>query len=267
MARAGRTRLGVGSVLSRSFPIWGRNVVVFSLLNVVAYAPLLVYGIFAFPASERLEPGDSAYFAAYSGILLLGACLVSYIAPLAVIHGVLEQLRGGRATFLGCLRVYLTRLLPALGVGMTVGVLAFLFTLAGAFFVGFVAAALRAPALSLLTLVPPTLIGCMYWVAVPVAAVERRGVIGSLQRSAELTRGSRSRIFLVVLLALVLQVSPFVVTRVAAPGGLGPVGGWAIVLLVIAFGSFGSVAAGVAYHDLRTGRDGIGVEDLARVFQ
>ncbi len=267
MVRAGRTRLGVGSVLARSFPIWGRNVFVFSLLNVVVYAPLLVFGIFAYPTPrDELTPAVMDVVA-YSGILLLGACLVSYIAPLAVIHGVLEQLRGRPASLLGCLRVYLMRLLPALGVGLTVGVLAFLFTFVGALLAGFLVRVIGTPVAGILALFPPTLIGCMYWVAVPVAAAERRGVLWSLRRSAELTRGSRLAIFLIVLLALVFQVSPFVVTRVAAPDGVGTVGGWAIVLLVIALGSFGAVAAGVAYHDLRVARDGLGVEDLVRVFQ
>jgi hypothetical protein len=254
-------------VLARSFPIWGRNVLPFSLLNVIVYAPLLVYGVFAFPMRrDPLTPADAADFMAYSAVLTLGACLVSYIAPLAVIHGVLEQLRGRPASFVGCLRVYLTRLLPTLGVGLVVGLLAFLFFLVGAIFVGLVGQAFGAPIVALLALLPPTLVGCMYWVAVPVAAAERRGILGTLRRSAELTRGSRAAIFVVVLLSLVFQVSPFIVARVAAPHGVGAVGGWGVVLLTVSFGSYGAVAAGVAYHDLRISKDGVGVDELVRVF-
>jgi hypothetical protein len=258
-------RLGVGSVLARSFRIWGRNVVTFSLLNAVVYAPVLVYGILAFaaPREDRLyAPAElSRALASYAGLVM-----VSFIAPLAVIHGVLQQLRGERATLLGCLRVYLARLLPALGVGLVVGFLAFLFTFVGAVFVGLLAAAIAAPIVAILALVPPTLVGCMYWVAVPVAAAERQGVLGSLTRSAELTRGSRLAIFVVVLLSLAIQVSPFVVVQAAAPGGVGPAAGLTVLLFAIALGSYGAVATAVAYHDLRVAKDGVGTEDLVRVF-
>ncbi|MCK6459488.1 MAG: hypothetical protein L6Q95_06295 [Planctomycetes bacterium] len=255
------------SVLARSFPIWGRNVLSFSLLNVIAYAPLLVYGVFAFPTRRGALPlADHADFMSYSAVLALGACLVSYIAPLAVIHGVLEQLRGRPASFAGCLRVYLTRLLPSLGVGLVVGFLAFLFFFVGAAFVGLVGQALDAPVVALLALLPPAFVGCMYWVAVPVAAAERHGILDTLRRSAELTRGSRSAIFVVVLLAVVFQVSPFIVARAAAPHGVGAVGGWGVILLTVSLGSYGAVAAGVAYHDLRISKDGVGVDDLVRVF-
>jgi hypothetical protein len=90
--------------------------------------------------------------------------------------------------------------------------------------------------------------------------------MGSLLRSAELTRGSRFAIFRLVLLSLVLQVLPFLAARLAAPAGVGPVAGWTLVLMTIALGSFGAVATGVAYHDLREAKDGVGVRELVRVF-
>ncbi|HEX5137194.1 MAG TPA: hypothetical protein VFY93_09490 [Planctomycetota bacterium] len=259
----GGKRLGVGSVLGRSFHVWGRNVVSFSLLYAFVFAPLIVYGILAFPRPPR----GAGAFLWYVTVLWFGWCLLWFVAPLALIHGVLQELQGDRATLLGCLRVYLTRIFPAIGGGLLVGTRAFVAAVIGAVPAWFLRKAglsedWAAPTVLLL----PILVGCTYWVAVPVAAAERRGPLASMRRAAELTRGSRLAIFLVVLVTSIVQFCPFLIARLVAPRGHNPIIGWTAIFLVVVLGSCGAVATTVAYHDLRTARDGVGVEDLARVF-
>lgn len=259
-------RLGVGSVLARSFPIWGKNVLVFSFLNLVVYAPLIAYAVFAFPIQDRHAAGAERTVAVgtYGVILGFGGCLLWFIAPLAMIHGVLQQLRGERATLGGCLRVYLLRLLPALGVGVIVGILAFLASVVGVAIGRAIAGQALVATIGLL--LPATLVGCRYWVVVPVAAAERRGLVGSIVRSAALTRGSRLRIFVVVLVGILFQLVPFVVFRVLLLRLAGTAAAWTLRVLTIVLGAFGAVATGVAYHDLREAKDGVSVEDLVNVF-
>jgi hypothetical protein len=75
--------------------------------------------------------------------------------------------------------------LPILGVSIIVAVLTAL---------GFI-----------LLIVPAFMIYCAFVVAVPALVEERRGVFGSLQRSRDLTRGSRKRIFVILLVFWVLS--------------------------------------------------------------
>lgn len=53
-------------------------------------------------------------------------------------------------------------------------------------------------------IIPGILIALMLSLAIPVAVLERRGVRAALSRSAELTKGSRGRIFVIYFLFLVL---------------------------------------------------------------
>lgn len=264
---SGEKRLRVGSVLGRSFAIWGRDLFSFSLLYAFVFAPLIVYGILAFPLppARAESPTPEVWanrFFWYSLVLTFGSCLLWFVAPLAVIQGVLERLREHRVSITGCLRVYFTRLFPAFGTAILVGILTFLGAVLGAM----VARAMGEVLGGIPALIPPILVACVFWVVVPVAAAERRGLLGSLGRSAELTRGSRARIFLVVLVSVIFQLAPLVVARFAMPRGGSPFLGWTALLLMVVLGSYGAVATSVAYHDLRIAKDGVGVEELARVF-
>jgi hypothetical protein len=259
-----------GRVLGRSFSIWRKNIVTFTVLVAIAYLPLVAYALGAYPlrgvASRSLADviGD---FVLYTIVCGFGLGMLWFVAPLAVIHGVLQQLRGERASLLGCLRVFLARLLPALAVGILVGWIGFLCTLPVAFLAGFVAAAGGPGEAALVALaVPPILIACAYWVAVPVAAVERPGIVASLQRSARLTRGSRGSVFAIVLVVAALDFVPWLLLPILPGSWEGPVASWAFLLVLIALSAYGAVATSVAYHDLRVARDGVGVDDLVRVF-
>jgi hypothetical protein len=264
VASAHSKRLGVGRVLARTFPIWGRYVVPLTLLNGIVYAPFL-----AIAAAGRRGGvvGTMGGFVLYSLVVGFGWCLAWFLSPLAVIQGVLQRLRDEPLGFLECLRIYFTRLLPALGAGLVVGLLA---TLCGVLtsILSSVLAFAHFPAVLtfLVFLVPPMFIGCMYWVAIPVAAVERRGVLESLRRAAYLSRGSRLAIFAIVLLTTAFQLVPTVLLSRALGRQASPAAGWAMLFLFVALGSPGAVAAAVAYHDLRLAKDGVGVEDLKRVF-
>ena len=65
----------------------------------------------------------------------------------------------------------------------------------------------------LFLLVPGIIIYIMFCVSLPVLTEERAGVTGSLKRSRELTKGSRWRIFLLLLIGwLALRADPAVRT-------------------------------------------------------
>ena len=238
----GRRAFSVGSVLARTFPIWARNIIPFSILSVIVYVPL---GIFLFAAAP--SDGDTDSILAYVGAYVLLLLVLQQVVAGALIYGVFQQLRGERAGFADCLRVGFARLLPV----VAVGVLAALLALLGLF----------------LLIIPGIILACMYWVAVPVAVVEKPGVIASLKRSAQLTSGEKGSVFVILfLLNVIQQVASKIVDAVT-----GQSEGFAAIatslVLTIAFGMLSAVASAVGYHDLRVSKEGVGIEDLVKVFE
>jgi len=241
-----------------------RNIVPFTTAGAILYAPGVAYVVFV--AVVRPARASSPNFVGGVFLLLAGSCLW-FVAPLAVVHGVLQQLRGQRASLLGCLRVLLSRLLPALGVGVVVAIAA-LSTMATGSLVASMLGSLGLPSPVAIILVSAGVlyVYCIFWVAIPVVVVERPGVFASLGRSGDLTRGSRTAIFVVSLVALAVQVVPLVLAGMALRGLRGPLVAMLFLVLAIVFGAYTAVAITVAYHDLRVAKEGAGARNVARVF-
>lgn len=247
---AERTRrgaaFGVGTVLSRSFPIWIRNLVPFTILSLVVYSPLIIYAFVTFAGGEVTKEAESRY----DLVSTLAGRVLDLIVTGAVVYGVFQQVRGQPAGLGDCLRVGFSRLLPVLGIGIIVAVLVTLGLLA--------------------LVIPGILLQLMWWVAVPVAVVERLGVVGSMQRSAKLTSGEKGTIFLILLVLGLIQFAvifgiAFVAAMVLPEAGAAQ----ALVTLLIAipFGALTAVANAVGYHDLRVAKEGVGIDDLIKVFE
>lgn len=245
MATAGTRRsFGVGNVLSRAFPIWARNFIPFTILSTLVYSPLLLYALVALNGgneARRWYPWVSAGLGHLLAIIVTGV----------LVYGVFQQVRGQPAGLVDCVRVGLKRLLPVVGVGIVVGILWAFGTL--------------------LLIVPGIIVQCMYWLAVPVAVVEGSGVVASMKRSARLTSGEKGTIFAILLLLGIFQIAVATVLRIALGVGFGPemtpIQTWATLVLAIPFGALTAVANAVAYHDLRVAKEGVGIEDLVRVFE
>jgi hypothetical protein len=125
-----------------------------------------------------------------------------------------------------------------------------------------------------LLIVPGVILGVMWIVAAPAVVVERRGVMESFQRSRDLTRGHRWKIFalgLVYVLAASIIGAALGGAGAAATSGL-TTGGLSFVNLVVVpiVNVVSSVfsAAGVAaiYYELRSTKEGVGPEQIASVF-
>ena len=111
------------------------------------------------------------------------------------------------------------------------------------------------------------------WISAKRKVELERGIGESFTRSGALTKGRRWQVFAVILIALVIQVAfgaavGFVVGVVAymatggEPGGLG----WTMAIVELLAGSFAAVLATVGYYFLRAEKEGIVIDDIARVF-
>ncbi|MHC4931810.1 MAG: hypothetical protein ACYTGV_06435, partial [Planctomycetota bacterium] len=143
-----------------------------------------------------------------------------------------------------CIGVGLARLLPVVAVGIIGGLVIF------AGLVAFV--------------VPGIILACMFYVAIPVAVVEKPGIIQSLKRSAALASGQKGSIFgIALLLGFIQRVVQAIVD------GATPMELWAVLLsfaVAMAFIALQSVAMGVAYYRLRESKEGVSIDELVRVF-
>ena len=266
------TEFRVGNVLSRSMAILARNIVPFGILAVLFSLPTFLVTALADPQAGMLDPktmqaleyGNEAAIrkviwmsVAMIGLLITGFFL-SMLATAAMVYGTFQDLRGVPASIGASLRHGLRIVLPVLGVSLVYVLLMML---------GLVA-----------LVIPMFIVLVMFWVAIPTAVVERPGVMASLKRSAQLTKGHRWRIFgiyavvfLVAAIASSMAQTPLMISMattgsdVASSGVL--IASNILALLVNAFFmALGAVASAVAYHDLRAVKEGFDIDQFATVF-
>lgn len=188
-------------------------------------------------------------FAIVLGIIFL--VIAMYMLCISTMaYGTFQDLRGSRVRVIECLRRGLSTVFPVVGMAIFNTVLVILGTMA--------------------LIIPGIILWVALWVAVPVAVVERPGVIASLKRSAWLTKGHRWRIFGIVLvlgllngLANSIALAPFAALTGDPAAAVANVVAY---LITVFFMAWGAVAAAVAYHDLRLEKEGVGVNEIAAVF-
>ena len=125
---------------------------------------------------------------------------------------------------------------------------------------------------TLALIIPGIIIWLMFYVAIPVAVVERPGVFASLGRSRQLTRGNRWRLFglalIYALISGVIQVVlGLVIVGLALSGGEPSPFAVAVNWISQAVGALlYSTFAAVTYFALREAKEGLDVNQLAAVF-
>jgi len=258
-------QLTAGSILSKSFSIWFRNIIPFTILVLIVQLPAAVYTFFvlANPTVESLTQ--------YQIILPLAMALLSFIATGAVTFGVVEQLGGKTAGIGRCLSVGISRLFPVLGVGIVASIaIASPLVLAG-LLVGLGGAG-SGPAVLILVpacAIPSVVLYCMYFAAVPAAVIERPGLFGALGRSMRLTRGAKGTIFLTLLVLVVVNwLAGKILAAAITVQSMAdlPVFMWVTLAWSVVWGGLQATVPAVVYHDLRVAKEGVGIEDLKKVF-
>ena len=230
------------SVLGRSLRVLAANAGAFAVIFALAYAPVVVLAVLS--VGTLGIPGTS--MAALFGAILT---LMTLLAAGGVTHAVMRTLDGQRPGFAdalsGGLRGFWRAIPSGAATWLVVSHPAVL-----VFFVPFVVMMAITPfgawllfvGLSVLLTVPA--LASMFWLAGPVAAVERLGVRRSFGRSRHLTQGAKGTVFA---LLLVLVGAGLAATFIAV--GMG--GLWAGLGMAAFFGAWTAAASAVAYFDLR----------------
>jgi hypothetical protein len=231
----------VGPVVSRSFALLFRHFLLFFIITLIAFSPLLVIGVAS--ANAQADPVQALTTMAVSFVLLM---VLSMFSSAIILHGTFQDMRNRPVNLFESLKVAFRRFFPLILLALLETVLLML---------GLI-----------LLIVPGIMLYTMWLVGVAACVVERTGPWRSLRRSQELTKGHRWKIFglflLLVLLSLINPLLQYVLT-VTAGATAGAIGN----AIWTALGSaFSSVVIAVTYYDLRVAKEGIDIEQIASVF-
>lgn len=237
----------VGDAMAKGFAIWFKNLPAFTVLAVLVYSPIILY-----TGVTLAGDLDVAAIWRWWYVQICGGFLLDLVVTAAVLYGTIEQLRGRRAGIGESIGVGIKRLLPVLGVGL----LSLLCISGGGF----------------LLLIGSVVVYCMLYLAVPVAVVERPGVLASLKRSRELTSGHKGAILGIFIVLFIFNVivnkiveTVFITEHPTVADVKAYL--WTVLAVGILIGALKAAVNGVVYHDLRVAKDGVATEDLARVFE
>ena len=240
----------IGTVIGQSLSVLAKNFVPFAILYLGINAPSAIYAL-----TQAGKPGGDEDTGV--GSLTIAENFLGLIVAAAVTYAAVQELRGRHVSF----GEFFGRGLAQSGAVIRVALLSGILLL-----LAFIA-----------LIVPFFICYAMWWVAIPVAVIERPGAIASLQRSAELTRGRRWQVFGLIIsffLALVAALLLFAVLLLAVvflvAGAnqtlLDQASALATWLLSALFMAVQAVLTAVSYYYLRVAKEGVGTEDIAAVF-
>lgn len=245
----GSARFDVGRVVRRTFEVVRRNLVAFGGLAVLFGA--LPYVVVTVLGQQIRTEAFSFTNVVIAGVGWVVTTVCSYILQAAIVYGTVKDLNGKQLRVSAALQVGVRHFLPLLGLAICMGL---------ALMLGFV-----------LLIVPGCMMMAAWAAAVPAVVMEDKGVSDSLSRSASLTKGHRWPVFGLLLAYLVLVVGG---SMALAAGGVlveesgteSPLQMAVMAVFTVATSLLSSVGTAALYCELRTAKEGVGVDALAAVF-
>ncbi len=238
-----------GNVFERSFSIMLRNILPLLLLGLLAALPYLL--IYSFAGDATVNPKAAPNFSPQTAIVFVVSLIAAFalmpVCQAIILFGAFQDMLGRDFAIGESLRRGLARIFPIFGMLIVEGL---------ALIVGF-----------MLLFVPGYMLFTAWYVALPALVVERTGPVGSLSRSAALTKGHRWKIFGII---FVMGIVAGMIGAVVNVVGLSFHNGTAFAIVQYVFQglviAFKSVVGVVLYHDLRAAKEGINTERIAAVF-
>jgi hypothetical protein len=226
----------VGGVINRTWSVLSQNFPAFFAVTAVASLPDLVLE----------DPGQNR-------VLLIAGAVVSIVtlslSQAMIVYGAFQQMSGKPVSLLESLRAGWHRFPAVIGLAICASVLM----------------ALGAA----LLIIPGVIVATMLFVATPVCVVERLGPFDSLERSAQLTKGQRWKIFsLLVLLGVPAGIVGALIDTMAEVAGVNEIlASIAHVAWDATWGAAYAVLVIAVYHDLRVAKEGVDTAQIAAVFE
>lgn len=249
-------RFTIGATLSLSFGVLGRNLGSMALISIIVTAVQSTIDYLLTGDPTGGEGGANSFLS-----------LVSYAFITApVTYATFQDLRGTKVGVGDMASRGFSRVGRVIGVSFAMGVVLAVPVL----IVIFVGAQIG---ISIYLLAAAAAIFVLYvfvlWlVVVPVQVMEEIGFTDGFSRAANLSRGRRWLIvgLLLVYAAIIVALSAVMFALV----WVGPENPFLIMLLIVPFSAFysvmGAIVPAVAYYLLRAEKEGVGIDEIARVF-
>lgn len=240
----------VGSVLGRTFSTLFGKIGLFCGLTFIA-------SLVVFLLALLLPSQDNNDLLEKIVNLIMNSMVQSSMA-----YAVFQVLRGFRVTLGESLSYGVSRMLPVIFTSLLMGIAVAFISFGGVLMIY----ALKGFGLFLflLSMLLIVMLMCIWAVAIPGCTVEKLGPLESLTRSAELTRGYRWKVFALILVTYAI---------IAALGAfIGVIASSHMVFAILSLfllllpQAFMNVMTSIMYFDLRTVKEGIGLDALADVF-
>lgn len=275
---ARRYTLPFGDLLGQTLSIYFRNIVPFTLLSVVVMSPwaaLLLTAPMMTGGPPRGREELLEYCLTQGGAFVLQN-LLNYLLTGALVFGVVQQLRGQRASMGASLQMGFRNLGRSIGTALLIGLRLLLFCLPSVALV-LVASQMRGRVflpigivVAMGMLVPAVMEFIRLYVALPAAVMEENGGGPAIARSKSLTDGSRWPIFgaLIVISIATGMVAAVALVPIALlvddPDGMLQLLS-TIAMTVLSQGLAATMMA-VTYFLLRRGKENADPAALASVF-
>ncbi|MCX7358972.1 MAG: glycerophosphoryl diester phosphodiesterase membrane domain-containing protein [Alphaproteobacteria bacterium] len=245
-----------GRVVSQTFGLVGRNFIPFLVLSLF-FVGAPQFGILY--AQYTVGVGDPSLLfpLVWGGILI--SMITTFVLQGALTRAAIDDLSGNGVKFGAAIADGLRYFFPLLIVGILAGLGTGL---------GFI-----------LLVVPGIMLAVRWVVSAPIVVVEKEGPTSALGRAAELTKGNRWAIFGLVLLYFVLsyvaQILVGLLVAAVAGQDQSMVGNIALASLVLAVSMalmtallslVSTLGTASLYFELRRVKEGVSVDDLAKVF-
>jgi hypothetical protein len=257
----------IGTVLSKSLGLLWRNIVLLTALAGMAFAVEFLIAAMSGDVDYETDEVNAALRAMLQEHL--ANAIVSTLSTAIILYLVLHQMIGRPVRVREALAATLSRLAPLLGVALL-----YRLALIGPFVLLFATSTLLLVIpmtdiyVSVLILMTPGLILLVLWyVAIPVCVMERRGLFQSLRRSSALTKGARFKL----LAFLILEFALNYIGGTLIPDAVGAFAGyWGQTAVQFALSSlqyaFTGVLTAVIYYELLTEKQGFEPERIAAIF-
>jgi hypothetical protein len=272
-----RVQFSVGGVVAVGCRTWSRGALRFLAIAVVMYLPSVAWTV-----AQQIPGLDDLFHGFYRfrfeqhmmlQSLASGNYVLDALTTAAIAHGTAVALDGRRVPIGVALKTAMHRFLPVAALAVLSMVLSSLVATA----LLSLASGGRSSAVFWMWMAINSVVQAMLYLAIPVAAIERRGIFGSIRRSLSLTRGALLRVYAIVMLLHIISWGCFkVITDALAPDPRDHDGSYVTGLVVYGCGtlvfqlvwtSISLVINAVAYRSLRDAKEGPPAHELASVFE
>lgn len=231
---ASASSFSIGTVVQKTFAVFGG-----------AFVPLIVLlGILELPQFLVTLLGAGP---AVIGIVSIVEVVLGLIGQGIIVYGVCRALQGHGFDLASSSNVALRRIGALVGLALVVGLATGLATM--------------------LFVIPGIIVALMFFVAVPVCLMENRGVLDSMSRSRELTKGYRWSLFGILVLFALMVIGGSLIIGYALGALAGTIGAAVAGFVVqVVVGAFQGTLVAVLYSELRKAKEGVSIDQIVDVF-